>query len=74
MITELVSGLIQNGMLPQRAYHLSMTFAVWALAASAVLAWFHGAKGTQETTTREKVILAVLGVGWIATTVWVLLR
>jgi tRNA A-37 threonylcarbamoyl transferase component Bud32 len=74
VITELVSGLIQNGMLPQRAYQLSMNFAVWALGASAVLAWFHGAKGTQKTTTREKVILAVLGIGWIATTVWVLLR
>jgi hypothetical protein len=72
-LASLVAELIQNEMLPQWTYPITFNFVVWALLASGVLAWFHGAKGAQETTATEKTILAVLALGWVASTILIAL-
>jgi serine/threonine protein kinase len=64
-LTQLVDGLENNGMLPEVSYRLSVILMFWALIASGVIAWFHGAKGRQEVTGSEKAILAAVGVGWL---------
>ena len=71
IVSELVEmGLVQN----QRIYPLTLNFALWGFVASGVLAWFHGERGRQKMPPLEKWILAVLVVGWIAVTVWLLVR
>jgi hypothetical protein len=73
VFTELVQNLTDDELLPAISYRLSLNLAAWALAASAVLAWFHGEKGKQTVPMVEKWILAGLGVGWLLVTV-VLMR
>jgi serine/threonine-protein kinase len=69
VFTELVQSLTDDELLPAISYRLSLNLAAWALAASAVLAWFHGEKGKQSVPMVEKWILAVLAVGWLLVTV-----
>ena len=71
----LVSQFVEMGLIRDpRVYPLTLTFAAWGLLASGVLAWFHGERGRQKAPLLEKGILAVLAVGWIAMTVWLLIR
>ena len=70
-----VSQLVEMGLVRNpKAYPLTLNFAAWGFAASGVLAWFHGERGRQKMPPLEKWILAVLVVGWIAVTVWLLVR
>jgi serine/threonine protein kinase len=50
----------------------SLTVAC-GVAASAVIAWFHGAKGKQKTGVLEIALLAAIGVVWILSCVMILL-
>jgi hypothetical protein len=70
-MSDLTSG---DDVLPRVFFHLTINLAVWALLASGVLAWFHGAKGAQRTTPTERMLLGVLAVGWIVSSVLVVLR
>jgi len=72
-LLELVSQLVENGILDPLLYRLSLNLVAWALVGSAVVAWFHGQKGRQKAPPLELWILAVLTAGWIATTTILLL-
>jgi serine/threonine-protein kinase len=74
VLVGLMSDLTQNDVLPDVLFPLAVNLAVWALLAAGVLGWFHGAKGTQQSTATEKMILAAIAVGWVATTVLLVLR
>jgi EamA domain-containing membrane protein RarD len=71
-LVGLVIGAIDIGRLPDVAFALAVNFSVWALLASIVLAWFHGEIGKQGVTVLERWILALVALGWIATTVLLL--
>ncbi|HKK94252.1 MAG TPA: serine/threonine-protein kinase [Longimicrobiales bacterium] len=58
--------------LPESAFPLTVALAIAALFASMVIGWFHGEKGEQTAPTLEYVLLGVIGVGWLAATVWIL--
>jgi hypothetical protein len=73
LFQQLVSDLVQNGVLPQLAYNLSLNLVFWALAVTAVAAWYHGEKGRQEVPASERWILVALAGGWLATSVAVVL-
>ena len=65
----IVDQLIDQGILPDRAYPLTLNLAVFGLLASGVVAWFHGERGRQQVTMTEKAIMSVLGVLWLAITI-----
>jgi serine/threonine protein kinase len=74
VLLGLVMGAIDIGRLPDMAFELTVNLIAWSVLTSGVLAWFHGARGRQETTGREKVILAVLAVGLVSSTALLVLR
>jgi serine/threonine-protein kinase len=59
--------------LPESAFALTVALAIAALFASMVIGWFHGEKGEQTAPTLEYILLGVIGVGWLAATVWILM-
>jgi serine/threonine-protein kinase len=70
---ELVGLLVERGTLPQVAWELSLPFAASAVAASAVVAWFHGERGRQQTNVLEWMLLSVIGVVWLTVSGWIVL-
>jgi hypothetical protein len=70
----IVDQLIDQGMVPVRAYPLTLNLAVFGLVGSGVVAWFHGERGRQRVTVAEKIILSVLGALWVGFTVLLLRR
>lgn len=70
----LVMGAVDIGRLPQVSVELTVNLVAWALLASGVLAWFHGERGRQEFTPRERWILAALATGCLTVTVYLLAR
>jgi len=50
---------------------LSVPLAVCGVAAATVTTWYHGERGKQRGSTVEWVLLGLIGVIWIASTVWV---
>jgi serine/threonine-protein kinase len=73
-LLALVMDAIGINRLPDIAFDFTVNFVVWTILAAAVLAWFHGEKGRQQTTPTEKWILGALGVGWLVVTVLLYLR
>jgi serine/threonine protein kinase len=67
-------GLIQlvgslNDLLPPESQLVTVIFVVAAVLASAVVAWFHGERGRQRAPVLERVLLALIGVIWLAVTI-----
>jgi serine/threonine-protein kinase len=67
---QLVAVLVEMGTIGAIFWDLSLPFAVCGVAASTVIAWFHGEKGKQETSVLEWILLSVIAVVWIAVSAW----
>ncbi|HSW30388.1 MAG TPA: serine/threonine-protein kinase [Longimicrobiales bacterium] len=55
--------------LPADSTLLTVIFVVAAVLASAVIAWFHGQKGTQRPPAIEYVLLGLIGMVWLVVSV-----
>ena len=58
--------LVDRGVLDRWAFLLALNTFVCGVAASGVLAWFHGARGRQKVQPLEIILLALLGLAWTA--------
>lgn len=67
---QLVAVMVEMGTLGPIFWDLSLPFAVCGVAASTIVAWFHGERGRQETSVLEWILLSVIGVIWIAVSAW----
>lgn len=70
---ELVSQFVEMSLFTNIWYHLTLVSVLWGVGASAVIAWFHGAKGKQKVGVVEVVLLAVIGVAWFLSCVMIVL-
>lgn len=68
-----VVGELTGDVLPDISLRLTVPFVIAAVLVSTVIAWFHGEKGEQQATALEYTLLGVIGVGWLAATVWILM-
>jgi serine/threonine-protein kinase len=74
VVLEVVDQLTNNGVLPTLVYSLALTLLLSGIPATAVIAWYHGAKGEQKPPPREIVMLTVIGVVGLAATAYVARR
>jgi serine/threonine-protein kinase len=72
-LLALVAGAIDIGAGNLTIFWITLNLVIWAVLASAVLAWFHGEEGRQKVSSKEKWILAAIGVGWLSVTVLLLM-
>ncbi len=68
------AGLIQladamEDLLPPKTKLLTVIFAISSVAASAVIAWFHGERGRQQMQSLEYLLLGLIGLGWLVASV-----
>ena len=68
-----VDQLTQQTLLPEMSYPLALILVVHGVGATAVLSWFHGARGKQRVEPVELVILVVLAASWVAWSLWTVL-
>jgi serine/threonine-protein kinase len=73
-IMTFVSELIQNGMVGQIFYPLSIVLAIHLVLGTSVVAWFHGARGRQQVQAAEVALLAALCLTWLAASAWIVAR
>lgn len=52
-------------------FRLALPFVGCGIAASTVVAWFHGERGTQESNVLEWILLSVIAVAWLTISVWI---
>jgi len=71
-LIELVSNL--GNLLPPKSELLSVILVVAAVAASAVIAWFHGERGHQRAPSVEYVLLGLIGAAWLVGSVFAVLH
>lgn len=64
--------LTDRGIIPNVSYPLALTFVIHGVLATAVISWFHGARGEQRVTVLEIVALSVLAASWIFSIVMIL--
>lgn len=72
-LMTLVDQLADREILPNVMYRLTLAFAVCGVAASGVIAWFHGQRGDQEAPLIEYFLLGGVAVTWLALSVWIVL-
>jgi serine/threonine-protein kinase len=70
-IMSFIGMLVEQGNLPGWAFDLALNTFACGVAASAVVAWFHGEKGRQRVRTLEIGLLTVVGLIWIAVGAWI---
>lgn len=70
---QLVDMFVDRETLPRIAWQLALPFAGCGVAASGVIAWFHGEEGKQEVGKLEYVLLGVIAVVWVAISAWIIL-
>lgn len=68
-----IASLIEGEVLEPIAMQLALPFAACGVAASTVVAWFHGERGKQEASVMEWMLLSVIAVIWISVSAWILL-
>ncbi|MGB1656764.1 MAG: hypothetical protein ACPHO4_05395 [Longimicrobiales bacterium] len=68
-----VSSLIEGEILAPIAMQLTLPFAACGVAASTVVAWFHGERGKQEASVLEWMLLSVIAVIWVSVSAWIVL-
>ncbi|TVP49339.1 MAG: serine/threonine protein kinase [Gemmatimonadales bacterium] len=71
-LMTLMDQLVSREILPDVSYRLTLGFAVAGVAASSVVAWFHGEKGTQKAPLIEYLILGGIAALWVAFSLWML--
>lgn len=72
-LMTLMDQLVDRDVLPSVFYRLTLAFAVSGVAASTVVAWFHGEKGHQRAPLLEYLILGGIGAVWLGLSIWILL-
>lgn len=70
---ELVSQFVDMSIIPNIWYKLTLVTVLWGVGASAVVAWFHGAKGKQKIGVVEVFLLAAIGAVWLLNCVYLVL-
>lgn len=73
-LMTLMDQLVDRDIVAGVFYQLTLPFAVCGIAAAAVVAWFHGARGKQRTSLLEYLLLAAIAAVWIALSAWIVLR
>lgn len=68
-----VSSLIEGEILAPIAMQVTLPFAACGVAASTVVAWFHGERGKQEASVLEWMLLSVIAVIWVSISAWIVL-
>ena len=69
-----VASLVDVAGFPQWTIDLTLPFVAAGVAATTVVAWFHGERGKQQTNVLEWILLSVIGVTWIVASAWTLLN
>ncbi len=69
----LIDQLVDRGVLGDVLYRLTLPLVACGVAASTVVAWFHGEKGKQDSSVLEWILLSVIGALWIAISIWILI-
>jgi serine/threonine protein kinase len=64
-LIEFTDQLERRGILPEPANALAWNTAAFGFIATNILAWYHGSPGKHEMTGLEKVLLALVGLGWV---------
>jgi serine/threonine-protein kinase len=70
-IVEGVSTLIERSWLPEVSFALALAFAAAAVAASGVVAWFHGDRTPRQAPASEYAILSAIAFAWVVASVFV---
>ncbi len=70
-LISFLSDLVDRGTLDQIFFDLSLPFSACGVAASTVVAWFHGEKGKQQANVLEWILLSVIFVMWVAVSAWI---
>jgi serine/threonine protein kinase len=70
---QLVGVLVDMGTLSGVFFELSLVLAIAGVAASTVVAWFHGEKGKQESNVLEWILLSLIAVIWIGVSGWIII-
>lgn len=69
---EIISEVQTRALVPEWLFWLASVSAVFGFFAVSILGWFHGEKGRQTMPKVERWLLWTLGVGWVATAVWMI--
>lgn len=72
-VLQFAGDLEDRGVLPEPSYKLTLNTFACALAASSVIAWFHGKKGKQRIRPLEAGLLAAVGIVWLLVGIWIIL-
>jgi serine/threonine protein kinase len=72
ILLEATDQMEGRALLPELAYPLALTTVVFGFIGANVLAWHHGQKGKQDMTRTERVLLGLVGVGWVVACAFVL--
>lgn len=70
VLIDAADQLTQHNWLPELSYPLVIILVIHGVLASAVLSWFHGARGNQRVRALEVAILTVVAASWVAWSVW----
>jgi serine/threonine protein kinase len=62
-----------ENLLPADSMLLTVVFVVAAVLTSAVISWFHGAKGAQRAPAIEYLLLGLIGLGWFLVSLLIVL-
>jgi serine/threonine protein kinase len=66
-----VSDLAGDGRLPDTSVDLALTLSAAMVLASAVVSWFHGARGRQSAPVVEYLLLGLIAVAWVVASTWI---
>ena len=73
-IVGLTDALIDNTDLPPWTFAQVLNLVVWVFVGSCLVAWFHGERGRQRVNRLEVTLLAIVALGWAATSAMLFLR
>ncbi|MGH7470529.1 MAG: hypothetical protein ACRENP_21500 [Longimicrobiales bacterium] len=71
VILQVVDQLANNAILPRLAYRASFAFFLSGLPGALIVAWFHGARGRQQGSRLELILLSVVAAFALTTTTFV---
>jgi TolB-like protein len=67
-VLEVVDQLVNNDVVPLLVYRAVLALFLCGLPGALILSWYHGAKGRQEVSPLERVLLAIVAVFALGTT------
>ncbi len=65
VVLQVVDQLVQQGLLERTAYLMTLATVLAGMPAALVVAWHHGARGTQRVTAAEKWLLGAIALAWM---------